>query len=329
LHYYRNPVAFVFRFSQIDPVFKNSTTPPTAQRFERLGGTANADRFAGNRLALARGGVGDAGRLVMVILDKLTVSYQRHPALLDVSGRFEGGSLTAVVGPNGAGKSTLLKSMVGLAPISGGSVVLSPPPSCVAYLPQLSQIERDFPIDVLDCVLLGNWPADGAWRGNTAKSVRRAISALQTVGLEGYGSRPVSALSTGQMQRVLFARLILQDAQLILLDEPFNALDESTSTALMALVLEWHRQQRTVIAVLHDESQVRRYFPRTLWLARNVVAWGATEQVLTKSPLERANDFPRIFADPASCGQQGKTFGFSGHDTVSRSMRSPQLRGTE
>ena len=242
----------------------------------------------------------------MVILDQLTVGYQNHLALCDISGRFASGSLTAVVGPNGAGKSTLLKSMVALAPICGGSMVLSPARHCIAYLPQLSRIERDFPIDVLDCVLLGAWPADRAWRGNGGPALARAINALRTVGLEGCESRPVSALSAGQMQRVLFARLIVQDAQLILLDEPFNALDDTTTTALMALVLDWHRQQRTIIAVLHDESQVRRYFPRTLLLARQVVAWGPTEQVLTEPNLERLRHGTRIFTEPALRDHRGR-----------------------
>ena len=116
----------------------------------------------------------------------------------------------------------------------------------------------------------------------------RADAALSAVGLNGFGARPVGSLSAGQFQRVLFARILLQDAELILLDEPFNAIDARTTSDLLAIVQGWHAEGRTVIAVLHDYDQVRAQFPQTLLLARNVVAWGATDTVLTPANLQRA-----------------------------------------
>ena len=95
----------------------------------------------------------------MVTIDNLTVSYRQHPALHHISGVFAPGSLTAVVGPNGSGKSTLLKAIMGLVPTSSGSVNVSVPCACIAYLPQLAEIDRGFPMDVQDCVLLGCWAA--------------------------------------------------------------------------------------------------------------------------------------------------------------------------
>jgi zinc/manganese transport system ATP-binding protein len=180
--------------------------------------------------------MGQLGAKPMVTLDNLTVSYRQHPALHHISGCFEQGSLTAVVGPNGSGKSTLLKSIMALLPSSGGRLAMSTPRTRMAYLPQLAEIDRSFPIDVRDCVLLGCWPRVGAWGAIDAGLLARVASSLHAVGLEGFEDRPVGSLSSGQFQRVLFARLLVQDADLILLDEPFNAIDSRTTQALLELI---------------------------------------------------------------------------------------------
>jgi zinc/manganese transport system ATP-binding protein len=109
------------------------------------------------------------------------------------------------------------------------------------------------------------------------------------VGLHGLGARLLGELSVGQLQRALFARVLLQDAQLILLDEPFNAIDERTTADLLSLVNRWHAEQRTVVAVLHDLDQVRKYFPDTLLIAREAIAWGSTAQVTRPENLLRAH----------------------------------------
>ena len=243
----------------------------------------------------------------VVSLRNLTVSYRQHPALHHVSGNFEAGSLTAVVGPNGSGKSTLLKSIMGLVPVegrrSGGALHVVPAPSRIAYLPQLAEIDRSFPIDVRDCVLLGCWSAAGAWGGIGRAMRARIDSALEAVGLEGFARRPIASLSSGQLQRVLFARLMVQDAELILLDEPFNAIDAQTTGALLALVRRWHQERRTVIAVLHDDAQVHQHFPTTVLLARELVAWGPTGDVLTEPCLRRARVMAESWDNSAGlCG---------------------------
>lgn len=241
----------------------------------------------------------------MVTLDNLTVSYRQHPALHHISGHFAQGSLTAVVGPNGSGKSTLLKSIMALLPASGGRVAVSTSLTRIAYLPQLTEIDRSFPIDVQDCVLLGCWPAVGAWGGANANWVARVAQALHAVGLEGFENRPIGSLSSGQLQRVLFARLLVQDAQLILLDEPFNAMDSKTTSTLLGLIKLWHQQSRTVIAVLHDDSQVRQHFAQTLLLAREVVAWGDTAQVLTEPHLQQARALAEAWDETAEVCRVG------------------------
>lgn len=235
----------------------------------------------------------------MVTLDNLTVSYHGHPALHHISGRFQTGSLTAVVGPNGSGKSTLLKSIVGLLRPSGGRVRVDTRRARIAYLPQQADLDRSFPMMVQDCVLLGAWSSLGAWGGVDAGLRHRLEQAIHAVGLEGFERRTVGSLSSGQFQRVLFARLMVQDAELILLDEPFTAMDARTTQALLGLVAAWHRQGRTVLAVLHDDAQVRAHFPETVMLARELVAWGPTEQVLEPGHQRRARALAEAWDDQA------------------------------
>lgn len=235
----------------------------------------------------------------MVSLDNLTVSYRQHPALHHISGHFAAGSLTAVIGPNGAGKSTLCKSIMGLLPRSGGQVTTAAPRERIAYLPQLAELDRGFPMDVCDAVLLGCWPSQGAWGGVSEAQWAAVGAALRAVGLEGFEARSLGTLSSGQFQRVLFARLLVQDASLILLDEPFNAIDSKTTAALLALIHQWHAQGRTVIAVLHDDAQVRAHFPQTLLLAREAVAWGPTAQVMTEGNLARARAMAEAWDESA------------------------------
>lgn len=239
----------------------------------------------------------------MVHLDKLTVRYRQHPALHHLSGNFAPGSLTAVVGPNGAGKSTLLRSIAGLLPRAEGRLRVDVPRERVAYLPQHGAIDRSFPISVADCVSLGSWNSARAWSGVTSTMRARASQALHEVGMDDFHRRPIATLSTGQLQRVLFARLLLQDADLILLDEPFAAIDTRTSEALLRLVLGWHARQRTVIAVLHDNAQVRTYFPDTLLIARELVGWGPTASVLTEDGLCRARTLAQSWDDCAAHGR--------------------------
>jgi zinc/manganese transport system ATP-binding protein len=221
-----------------------------------------------------------------VTVEDLTVAYERHPAIHHIRGRFDAGSLTAIVGPNGAGKSTLVKAIAGTVRPAGGRIRRDPAgPASLAYLPQQSEIERSFPITVLDTVMLGAWRRIGWHRAAGKADMAAALAALDAVGLAHFEQRGVSTLSAGQFQRVLFARLMVQDAPLILLDEPFTALDTKTTRDLLALVARWHGEGRTIIAVLHDFDQVRTHFPDSLLLARELVAWGPTDAVMSADNL--------------------------------------------
>jgi len=231
-------------------------------------------------------------------LQHLTVGYDRQAALQQVSGSFESGSLTAVMGPNGAGKTTLLKAICGLLQPSAGRVELEGADrDQIAYLPQRAEIDRSFPISVQDVVGLGHWRHTGAFRPIGRAGAETVARALAQVGLEGSGRRPIGALSAGQFQRVLFARLIVQDCPIVLLDEPFAAVDARTTADLLEIVRAWHRERRTVVVVLHDLTRARADFPETLLLAREVVDWGPTERVLHADNLLRAWGLPDVLAD--------------------------------
>jgi zinc/manganese transport system ATP-binding protein len=230
----------------------------------------------------------------------LTLGYDRHPAVHHITGEVARGELLAIVGPNGAGKSTLLKGIMGeLKPLGGSIDRDGLTKSDIAYLPQQIDIDRSFPISVFDCVAMGLWRKIGAWRGLDAVRNAEVTRALATVGLQDLGHRPVGALSGGQFQRVLFARLLLQDASLILLDEPFRAVDTKTIADLIALILRWHGEGRTVLAALHDMEQVRAHFPMSLLIAREVVGWGETRQVLTPANLLKSRQLVEAFDEHA------------------------------
>jgi zinc/manganese transport system ATP-binding protein len=245
-----------------------------------------------------------AGRAPDVLIDDLTVAYERHPALHHVSGVFRSGSLTAVVGPNGAGKSTLLKAIAGIVRPVEGRVRCGDRARCrdeVALLPQQAEIEREFPVTVLDAVSLGHWRRVGWFRAIPPRLYDAAGEAIERVGLGGMADRRVGTLSAGQFQRMLFARLMLQEAPIILLDEPFAAIDAQTALDLLDLVDDWHaREGRTVIAVLHDLPQVRAHFPETVLLARACIAWGPTAEVLNSDNLWRAGGMGAGLWDDAS-----------------------------
>lgn len=216
----------------------------------------------------------------------LTLGYDRHPAVHHLDGVVEQGSLLAVCGPNGGGKSTLLKGIVGALPPLGGAVErVTCAANQIAYLPQAADIDRSFPVNVFDMVAMGHFRRAG-WFGGLSRADReKTYEAIAAVGLTGFEDRAIGTLSGGQMQRVLFARLLLQDAPIILLDEPFNAIDQRTTTELLDLVKRWRDEGRTVIAVLHDLDLVRRTFPQTLLLARETIAWGETSDVLRAENL--------------------------------------------
>jgi len=233
-------------------------------------------------------------------LDDVTIAYDRHPVVHHVSGAFAKGSLTALVGPNGAGKSTLLKAIAGLLRATAGAIRFGIDRRAVAYLPQVVDVDRSFPLRVIDVVDFGHWRKVGALRRLDAQDRAASVAAIAAVGLAGLENQPIGQLSVGQFQRVLFARLMVQEAAVILLDEPFNAIDQKTTADLMQVVRTWQGEGRTVIAALHDLEQVKREFPDALLMARELVAWGPTPQTLSDENLARARALAASWSDPAA-----------------------------
>mgnify|MGYP000117160099 CR=1 FL=1 len=232
--------------------------------------------------------------------NNLTLGYDLHPAVHHLTLGVQRGALLALTGPNGAGKSTLLKGIMGqLRPLDGSVECHDIRRNEIAYLPQLSQVDRRFPITVDELVSLGAWKQTGAFGRLKMQHKKKVGSALEQIGLAGFEKRLISTLSGGQMQRVLFARLLMQEANLILLDEPFTAIDSKTTEDLLEQVALWHQSGKTVIAVLHELNIIRGHFPETLLLSRQPIAYGPTETVLTDNNLSKARQLNEAFDEQA------------------------------
>lgn len=235
----------------------------------------------------------------LIQLDNISVSYGRQAALQEISGAFQEGSLTAIAGPNGAGKSTLLKLLLGIIKPATGTITLSGlAPEDMAYLPQTANLQRDFPITVMQVVCTGFHSKIGD-RGHLGKELRqKAQAAIEAVGLKGFENRLIESLSGGQFQRMLFARVIVQDAKLILLDEPFAAVDAETTARLIQLILGWHRERRTIICVLHDLLLIQKYFPDSFVLSGKCLGHGHTHKMLEQRLLSFDLDMAELCAGP-------------------------------
>lgn len=219
------------------------------------------------------------------------VSVRRggHLALEDLDLTLPAGRLVAVVGPNGAGKSTLLELLAGrLAPSRGRIELSAAVRGAVGWLPQRSTLDTSFPVSVLDTALMGHWHRLGAFGRARREHVEQALAVLERVGLVDTRHRLIGELSVGQLQRLLFARLALQEARLVLLDEPFAAVDEATADLLLRELEGWRDAGRSVVVVTHDLAPVRERFDHAVLLARRLVAAGAPAAALTAESLDTA-----------------------------------------
>jgi zinc/manganese transport system ATP-binding protein len=222
----------------------------------------------------------------VIRFDALSLGYDSQPVLKGLTGTVPRGALLAVAGPNGGGKSTLMKALAGrLRPIDGSLAFDSLHRKDIAYLPQAADLDRSFPLSVFDLVSAGAWRSAGILGGFGRRKTDSVQAAISAVGLKGRESTLIGTLSGGQLQRALFARLMVQDARLILLDEPFAAVDHATVDDLTTLMGRWSAEGRTIVAVLHDLDLIRTHFPDTLLIGRGAVAWGPTEEALSAQNL--------------------------------------------
>ena len=213
----------------------------------------------------------------MIALDHLVAGYGSRAITPSLCGVIEAGSMTAIVGANGCGKSTLLKTLAGILPPVSGTLRWSPSRPVIGWLAQRQTLDPHFPITVQDVVSMGTWPRISLFRGLNRQARAHVCEALERVGMVNMAKTTVEALSGGQFQRMLFARMWLQHAPLVMLDEPFTGIDEDTSQVLMEQIVDMHQQGQTILAVLHDSERVKRYFPQTLRLDTESARWGATE----------------------------------------------------
>ena len=225
-------------------------------------------------------------------IEDLTVAYREEPVLWDVDLDVHEGTLMAIVGPNGAGKSTLIKTILGLIQPAAGQVRIYDQPyteqrALVAYVPQRGSVDWDFPTNALDVVMMGRYGHLG-WLKRPGPTERKlALEALTKVGMQEYAGRQISQLSGGQQQRVFLARALVQDAQIYLMDEPFQGVDATTEKAIITVLRELRAGGRTVVVVHHDLETVPEYFDHVLLLNVRAIAAGPVAQTFTPANLRR------------------------------------------
>ena len=223
----------------------------------------------------------------------LTVAYRDQPVLWDVDLNVPSGVLMAIVGPNGAGKTTLIKAILGLVSPAAGRVLIHGQPytdqrRLVGYVPQRGSVDWDFPTSVLDVVMMGCYGTLGWGRRPGRRERARGMKALENVGMLDFADRQISQLSGGQQQRVFLARALVQDAQVYLMDEPFQGVDATTERAIVALLQDLRAAGKTVVAVHHDLQTVADYFDSVTLLNVRRIASGPVEEVFTEQNLRLA-----------------------------------------
>lgn len=220
----------------------------------------------------------------------LTVAYQDKPVLWDIDLTVPSGVLMAVVGPNGAGKTTLIKALLGLIRAAAGQVRFLGAPyeqrrKDVAYVPQRGSVDWDFPTSALDVVMMGLYGRLGWIRRPGRRERDLAMEALTKVGMQDFAHRQISQLSGGQQQRVFLARALVQDAEIYLMDEPFQGVDATTERAIIALLRDLRQNDKTLLVVHHDLQTVTEYFDHVLLLNVRRIASGPVDDVFTEENL--------------------------------------------
>ena len=222
----------------------------------------------------------------MLTAQNIVFGYNGTPLCEPLDFTLAAGQVCAVIGHNGAGKSTLVRTLLGIqAPLSGAISWANNNKKHIAYLGQSANIDTHFPMRVKDAVTMGIWPQLGFWQGISKSMNERVETALMRTGLTDMAERPLFECSAGQLQRCFFARAIVQDAPVIILDEPFTAIDQSTESQLSDIITQWRSEGRTLIIVLHDLSSVMGLADHCLLLGDRRSLFGETHNVVTNENL--------------------------------------------
>ncbi len=216
---------------------------------------------------------------------QLSVAYDGNPVLHDMSCTIPSGVMLAIVGPNGAGKSTFIKAVLGLLkPLQGSILILSQSIKKslphIAYVPQRSAIDWDFPATVYDVVLMGRYGHLGWFSRPKKTDHEKVMNALETLGLLAYKDRPIGQLSGGQQQRCFLARALVREAEIYFLDEPFVGVDMATEKAIVLVLRKLKELGKTIIVVHHDLQTLKEYFDWIMLLNRKTIACGPIDKVL-------------------------------------------------
>ena len=221
----------------------------------------------------------------------LTVAYHKKPVLYGVDLAVPEGSLVGIIGPNGAGKSTFIKAVMGLLPLTAGWVKVfgeEYKKNChrVGYVPQRESVDWDFPVSVMDVVLMGRYGHLRLAQRPGKKDKDIARECLEKVKMLPYANRQIGNLSGGQQQRVFLARALAQESDLYLMDEPFVGVDAATESAIIEILRELKSRGKTLLVVHHDLASAKEYFDRLILLNMRLVAFGPTEEVFTPQILQ-------------------------------------------
>lgn len=245
----------------------------------------------------------ESGQANAIQVDNLTVSYGPVPALLDVSVAIPQGQLVGVIGPNGSGKSTLIKSILGFVKPDFGRVTIfgQEATKCkgrVAYVPQRGSVDWDFPVTVGEVALMGRYGTKRWWQDMSRNDYALAERALEQVRMSEYSKRQIGQLSGGQQQRVFMARALAQDADILLLDEPFAGVDAATERAILNVLTEAKDKGKTMVVVHHDLETAAEYFDSLILLKQRLFAFGAPDHVLEPDLLSEVYEGKlRVFAE--------------------------------
>lgn len=226
-------------------------------------------------------------------VNSLTVGYTRKPVLWGIDFEIPQGKIVGVVGPNGAGKSTLLKSIMGVIPVTSGSVEIFGKPldevrGRVSYVPQRESVDWDFPASVYDVVMMGRYGKLSLLQRPGKKDKEIVMDCLDKVGMTDFSKRQISQLSGGQQQRVFIARALAQQADFYLLDEPFAGVDAATEETIIRLLRKMSEENKTLMVVHHDLQSVKKYFDWAILLNVNLIACGPTEEAFTDENIQKA-----------------------------------------
>ena len=220
----------------------------------------------------------------VIEIKNLTVAYGENIALEDFNLDIEVGSLMALVGPNGAGKSTLIKTILKFLKQITGTIKINA--KTLAYVPQRNSVDWDFPTTLFDVVEMGCYGRVGFFKRVNKKEKQKVLKAIEQVGMLDFKDRQISELSGGQQQRTFIARALVQEADIYLMDEPFQGVDSTTEKSIVEILKKLKSEGKTIIVVHHDLQTVPTYFESVAIINKAVIVSGKVSEVFTQENID-------------------------------------------